>query len=140
MNFKLVPVDTQTVLRNFQYLTEGIESLLQSVPDRDWDSVTRDLLNGRLQSWLGFEEGKYVGFATTQVERISDKLSAFWIIHTFIKKGSNRDLFLDGLKIFEAKAKEVGCTWVKFMTTRDKAFERRLPDYKPCRTEFIKEV
>ena len=140
MNLKLIPMDTQTVLKNFQYMTEGIDSVLQYVPDRDWQTITQEILSGRVLTWYAFDEGKYIGFATTQIERLSEKLSVWWIVHTFIKKGANRDAFFEGLKIFEEKAKQAGCTWVKFMTVRDKAFQRKLPDYMPGRTEFMKEV
>lgn len=46
--------------------------------------------------------------------------------------------FHEFVKTIELLAKSKGCKKVKFVTKRDKAFARALPDYKPCAVMFEK--
>lgn len=60
------------------------------------------------------------------------------VFFCYVLPGSNA--FAEFVKTIELLAKSKGCKKVKFITKRDKAFARALPDYKPCAVMFEKEL
>ena len=142
--FKLIPLyNTESVLKNWKHLSEGMEIVLShSNGDSDIDEVLNDILSGKLLMWIGFDNNEYCGFVTT-IWEIKPTVGKFLLIaHAYGRNGLDPSVLMQGLDRLVKYAQEFKAKRVKFYTLRDKAWERKLRKYKfkPSYVEFIREV
>ena len=142
--FKLIPLyNTESVLKNWKHLSEGMEKVLTySNNDTNMDEVLNNILSGKLLMWIGFDNNEYCGFVTTSWE-VKPTIGKFlWIVHAYGKQGLDPSVLSQALNRLVKYAQEFKAKRVKFYTLRDKAWERKLKKhkFKPSYVEFIREV
>ena len=135
--FDLLPIYVKDgILLFWEIMQEGLEEISQK-GYMDKEVLLIELLNGRILLWIGFLDGKYVGFATTQ--RLNKK--EMFIPYAYIKKEASNEIFLEGIRILENFVRKEKCKRLVFLTRREKGFLRKLGEkWKERCVELVKEV
>ena len=125
---KLIPVYEKKALMNaWPHCIEGAEAILKhTVGDTSLEKIFNGLFSGHLLLWVGFNAGKYCGFFTTKFDVASINNKSLDVVHLYIKKGVDKNIFYQGFDELKKFAKESNCTSLKFWTIRDKAFEKKM--------------
>src|SRR3990167_6934818 len=122
----LYQIESEKILNCWNTITKGLEIVHEfSIGDMSLPKVLNDLLSGDLLLWMGFLDGKYCGFVTVRKDTNIDANNYLSIVHLFIKHGTDKDAFLNGLNDLKKFAKEQGCHKMRFWTLR-KGWERKL--------------
>lgn len=141
--FKLIPLyDLQAVFNTWKFYVEGIEAVLDnSGTDTSLEKVFNEIMAGRLLLWVGFIDGEYSGFVTTQISDVPTCGRFLWIVHTYKKIKVPSSFLLEGLKRIEEFAREQKCKTIRFYA-KEKPWQQKLValGYTPGYIEYIKEV
>ncbi len=125
-NAYLYHIESEKILNCWQTITKGVEIVHEFTNgDMSLAKVLNDLLSGDLLLWMGFMDGKYCGFVTVRKDTNVNALTFLSMVHLFIKPGTNKEIFLNGLDEIKKFAKEQGCQKMRFWTLR-KGWEKRL--------------
>lgn len=124
----LIPLyEPKAILNAWGYCIEGVEEVLKKTTgDVSLGKIFTDIIYGRLLLWVGFDNNKYCGFITTQINQTQFGEKSLWIVHLFIKKGVAKDIFFEGFNIMEDFAIKQGCDKIHFWSIRDKSFSKRM--------------
>ena len=123
-SFEFIRYEVRTAAE-FKWFTEviwptlinGIDTIVEvSKGDLSRGIVFREIVNNQSQLWLGFIDGKYIGFATTGVNNL-DGESYLTIKQVYIKKGHGLEAILKGQKKLFEFGKKKGCTKVRMVTS-----------------------
>lgn len=146
--FKLVPLyNPHAILRNWQYLIEGVEKVLNhTCGSESYEKILNELLSGQLLMWIGFIDGAYVGFITTRVDNVPiaemAKVKRYLSIpQLYIKNGTDQEVFIKGFEAIKEYAKKIGCQQIRMWAKR-KGWEKRLTKlgWSPSYIEYNLEV
>lgn len=129
LNFKLIPVyDPTAILNNWGYFIEGVEEVIKNaMEDQTLEKIFNSLLAKRINLWVGFVDGKYCGFLTTRIdnpETVQEK-RFISIIHLYIKRGSDPDIFTKGFEQLKEYNKFFKCDRMRLWAIR-KGWEKKL--------------
>jgi hypothetical protein len=128
---KLMPVyDIKALLNLWPLLSKDVEQvLIYSTGDTSLTKVFNDLYSAKLLLWCLFTDNKYCGFITTQINEVpfkDKKERSLWLPHLFLKKGTNKEEFLNGIEQIKEFAKKRNCSTLRFWSRRDKGFSKRM--------------
>lgn len=144
---QLIPVyDLRAIDNKWRHFVDGFEELSKTkynAGDININQIYNDLMAGHLLIWTAFIDKVYQGFITTKVIAIPFGDRHMLIEHIYAKDGHvHPELYKDGMVILMKHAKDMGCARMKFMTKRDKAFEKVMKPtgWNPEQTVFYKEV
>lgn len=143
MGLKLIPIHGSNLVKKWGYFTEGMEKVIRHAKeDENLTTVYNDILAGRVQMWAGFIDKRYVGFIATQVFQTAFGDRRLLIRSIFSSEKVPEEVWQEGYNILDDYAKRMGCKTMEFYTTRDKAFEKTLKEYRwqPKYTIFEREV
>lgn len=144
MKFSLIPLYEPTaIIKNWRFFIEGIEKImLHGDDDVSEATILNRLLAGQLLLWICFLDGKYCGFVTTKIDEVPLGKKYLWIVHLYLTPHTPKDVFLNGMEQIEEFAKKYNCDKLKFYTSRDKPFAKRLSElgWHTSYTEFVKEI
>ncbi len=147
MEFNLIPVyDTQAVLKNWQYINEGLERVLSHTEnDTSLTKILNKLLSGQMLLWLAFVDDIYSGFFTTEIVDYPNNTGttrSLWVCQLFAKSFLDKSIWDNGIKILEDYAKNMNCNNIRFWTKRDAGWEKKLngSGFRRGYTEFIKDL
>ena len=144
LSFQLIPLyKTEAILKNWRFLSEGLEKVLfYCSDDTNISKIMNELLSGEMLMWLGFVNGEYSGFLTTKLVPTPMGNLNLWIMQCYAKPHTPSEVWEVGLEIIEDYAKTYHCKQIKFYSVRDKGWERKLysAGFKRGYVEFIKEV
>ena len=119
-------IELEKVLNCWGTITKGVEIVNEFANgDMSKAKVLNDLLAGDLLLWMGFLDGVYCGFITVRKDTNIDAKTFLSIVHLFIKPGTSKETFLNGLGALKKFAKEQGCQIMRFWVLR-KGWEKRL--------------
>src|SRR5512139_2329508 len=149
--FKLTPItSSQALLNIWPAINKGIEKIMRRCAgDTDETEALNEILSNALTLWIGFIDGKYVGFTTTKVMLTPTypQKKYLWV-HHFYKKNECKEDFM-GLTIdkLEEHARLMNCGEIKCGTTRrmdkmlmDKGFVQSYVEWrKPLNGEVKKD-
>jgi len=144
--FTLHPLYNVTaVLNNWKVFSQGVERVLHYANgDIDMTSILNDILgkapNDKQQylMWIGLLDNEYCGFITTRTERHPTTLNTLAVMSCYIKKGTDKNIFLEGMEKMQTIAKKWGYDRIVFRTTRS-GWEKKLLNkgWKTGYTEYI---
>lgn len=128
---KLIPVyDINALLNVWPTIIKDVEQvLIFTTGDSTLEKIFNELCSGLLLLWIGFQQNKYCGFLTTRIYETpfkKEKERSLWITHTFIKKGFDKNIFLEGFNIIKEFGIKQKCHTIRFWSKRDKAFSKRM--------------
>ena len=132
-------IEVKKILNCWEHITKDIENIHDFTNgDMSLTNVLNDLIAGNLLLWMGFVDGKYCGFVTTRKDMNYDAHTILSIIHLFIKPGTDKQIFLNGLSELKEFAKNQKCNKLRFWTLR-KGWERKLipMGFKQSYTEYV---
>lgn len=135
----LYKIEREKILDCWTVLSKGLEIVHEySNGDMSLPKVFKDLLGGTLLLWLGFVNGKYCGFVTVRKDVNIQAVNYLSIVHLYIKPGTDKDIFINGLSSLKQFGKEQGCDKMRFWTLR-KGWERKLipMGFKQSYTEYV---
>ena len=140
-DFKLIPLyEIEAVLNSWHYLQKGVERILEFADgEANLTKIYNDIVAGKLLLWIGLLDGEYCGFLTTKFDNSVFGRKSLWIVHAFIKTGTDSNVFMEGFKEIKDFARQFNCDIMQFYTKRDVAFERKLKKlgWKASYTDFI---
>lgn len=130
LNFKLIPLvinkdgkvipNGHAILSNWHYFTEGLEKVLSfSTGDSSYEKVLNEILSGQLTMFIGFLDGKYVGFCTTRLDNYLLADSYITIVHLYIKPGTNEEIFHLGFNYIYEKLCKPNNSKLRFFSKRN---------------------
>lgn len=134
--------DIEAVLNTWQYLQEGIESILaHTTGDSNLEKIFVDITSKRVLLWVAFLDGVYCGFMTTRIDTQPPLTKKFMtVIHAFLKEGTPKEVFDKGIEQLQEIAKrEFKCDAIRFYSTR-KGWNRKLSNWKEGYTEYYKDI
>jgi len=137
-NFEFIAVRPDNIQRHWGQYADGVKAVIKnSTHDLALDAIYNNLLSGQWQLWAGYRESQNVGFIISYVAN-----DVFFVVQAYIKPGTDRDIFFDGMSAIEEKARQVNLNEVEFWTIREEAFEKRMNDkgYKKGYTQFKKKL
>lgn len=128
---KLMPVyDPKAMLNIWPTIIEDVEKVISfSTGDTSLARIFNELYNGSLLLWIGFQQDKYCGFITTQISETpfkDTKMRSLWISHVYIKRGFDKNIFMEGFEQIKKFAVKQACNTLRFWSKRDKAFSKRM--------------
>lgn len=98
-------------------LIDGVNAVVEtSKGDLSRGIVYKEIVNGYSQLWLGFIDGKYIGFTTTSLNNYLDGANFISIKQVYIKKGYGIQAILQGQKKLLEFGKGKGCTKARMVT------------------------
>lgn len=119
-------------------LIEGVDAVVEtSKGDLSRGVIYKEIVNGYSQLWLGFIDGKYIGFATTSINNYLDGDNFLTLKQIFIKKGNGLEGILQGQKKLFEFGRKMGCTKARMVTSiliERKALKRL--KWKPTYQEY----
>lgn len=119
-------IEADKILNCWNTISKGLEIVHEfSNGDMSLPKVLNDLLAGDLLLWMGFADGKYCGFVTVRKDININANNYLSIVHLYIKQGTDKQIFLNGMDNLKPFAKEQGCHKMRFWTLR-KGWERKL--------------
>lgn len=122
----LYRIESEKILNCWGTITTGLEVVHEFTNgDMSLPQVLNDLLSGDLLLWMGFLDGHYCGFVTVRKDMNIQSTNFLSVVHLFIKPGTDKHTFLNGLDNLKKFAKEQGCQKMRFWSTR-KGWETRL--------------
>src|SRR3990167_783189 len=147
-DFKLVPLyNTNAVLKNWHHFSEGLEMVLaHTIGNTNLTVVLNEALAGELLLWIGFLDGIYCGFVTTKIEQavlkdIAGVKKFLSVIHLYIKKGTDKQIFIDWFNLLNDFAKRMKCDELRMWSPRD-GWEKKLDKlgWNKTYVEYVLEV
>lgn len=142
MNFDFFIIYDREAIITFgwELLQKGLDTLENlSKGDANKEVILNDLLAGNSLLWLGFVDGKYVGFLTTKFDFRGTNKKDLFIEEAYIEKGSASEIFEEALIKVEEFAKMNNCQRIRALTNRN-GLLRKLKDWKEGYFEVFKEV
>jgi hypothetical protein len=149
LDFKIVPMlmkkddkvypNGQAILSNWHYFTEGLNCVLNhNTGDSSYEKVLNEILSGQLTMFIGFVDGKYVGFLTTRLDDYLLSGKFVTIVHLYIKPGTDKSVFDMGFDYVRTKLCEPIGAKLRFFSPRN-GWTKRLLDrgWKTGYQEFI---
>jgi hypothetical protein len=122
------------------HIVEGLEEVLHySTGDDSIEKIFNDVLSGSLLLWMIFQGKKHCGFLTTRVEHAPATQRFLTIIHLYVKQGTSKEVFLEGLLQFEEIAKKppFNCEIVRFYSPRS-GWVRKLKGWRQGCVEYYR--
>ena len=142
--FKLIPLyRTDAVLKNWHYFSEGMERVMVFTNgDTNLTQVLNEIMAGETLLWLVIMDDEYRGFLTTKITQTPFGVKSLWLVHLWLKPGTDQDVFLNGLHELNEFARLSDCNLIRMYTLRDKGFVRKLlpMGWKTGYQEFTREV
>ena len=138
--------DINALLNVWPTIIKDIEQvLIFSTGDSTLEKIFNELCSGQLLLWIGFQQDKYCGFLTTRTYETpfkDKKARSLWIPHLFIKKGFDKEVFLQGFEMIKKFGIKHKCDTLRFWSKRDKAFSRRMKSlgWRHGYQEFIYDI
>lgn len=124
----------------WELLQKGLDTLESlSKGDANKEIILNDLLAGNSLLWLGFVDGKYVGFLTTKFDFRGVNRKDLFVEEAYIEKGSPPEVFEEALKKIEEFAKVNNCQRIRALTNRE-GLLRKLKGWEEGYFEVFKEV
>ena len=126
-DFKLIPLESHGVLKNWKFLQEGIDRVGKTTIGDFSEAMLLNLIaKGELLLWMGFLDGNYCGFLTTRYDVSNFSDNFLTVVHAYIKAGTDPMVFWGGFDAVKEHGRKLKCSKLRFYTTRDKAFEKRM--------------
>lgn len=144
MALKIIPITNgKAFFEAWPVVSQGVERVLQfAVDSHDMSGVMNEILSGNLQLWLVFDGGKYIGFFTTALRTSvsTPPIKHLLIAHLFRKKGGPSNFIEEIDEQLSKYAKDMGCTEMRFLSSR--AFDKLIKPlgFTPAYTEYRKEL
>jgi hypothetical protein len=138
---RLILLTPDTAHAHWGKFIAGLESVLdKSTGDTTLPLIYNLVMAGHMQMWIAYLGEDYVGLCTTRCTDVAQGERYIDIVHGYLKPGVPYQALLDGIGEIEKYGEKYGYNSIRFYTTRDKAFERKMAPmgYKRGYTEFRK--
>lgn len=124
---ELIPLyEVRAVINGWGCFCVGLEKVLDyTIGETSIATIYNDLLDKRILMWVGYLDGKYVGFCTTRLDNLDNKgiiggvNKYISVVHLYIKKGTDPFCFFMALKQMKGIAKKIGCNMIRMWTIRE---------------------
>jgi hypothetical protein len=129
ISFKMV-IDKDIFPQKWEsFFKEGFRKILEhSLGDQSEDTIFNELWMGKLFMKIAITPKGYAGFYTGRMSKVPTGSTLLDVCHAYIVPGQPPEVLDEMLKDIDKMAIELKCDYIKFGTTREHGFEKKLQD------------